>query len=506
MNVVRGRGGGGIEVTPGWGGVQRRVRRLVPRPVRRADLALFRAFARAEVPVLGPLLPPLSRAANHSKLWLTIAAGSAALGGRFGRRAALRGVVAIGATSALTNLPAKYLAGRQRPDLGVVPEVRRLARVPASTSFPSGHAASAFAFATAFGLERRRARVPLGALATAVAASRVYTGVHYPGDVLVGAVIGAAVARATTRPWPLADDSPATGTLAEPGLPVGADGEGLVVVANADAGGGPGGDPVDRLRRVLPQAQIVTVDRGEDLPDALRRAADGAAVLGVAGGDGSASAAADALSGTPVALLVVPAGTLNHLATDLGISDVTDAIAAARRGRVILADVGELDDRPFVNAASVGVYPHLVADRERWEDSVGKWPAAIAALLRVLWTHDPYELEIDGRRRRVWFLFFGNGTFSEDGLAPHRRRRLDDGTLDVRLVDADRRAARTRLLGALLLGRLARSPVYERRSAREVRVRSLDGPLRLAADGETWTGPKEITVRKRPVALRLLQP
>jgi membrane-associated phospholipid phosphatase len=383
MNVVRGRGGGGIEVTPGWGGVQRRVRRLVPRPVRRADLALFRAFARAEVPVLGPLLPPLSRAANHSKLWLTIAAGSAALGGRFGRRAALRGVVAIGATSALTNLPAKYLAGRQRPDLGVVPEVRRLARVPASTSFPSGHAASAFAFATAFGLERRRARVPLGALATAVAASRVYTGVHYPGDVLVGAVIGAAVARATTRPWPLADDSPATGTLAEPGLPVGADGEGLVVVANADAGGGPGGDPVDRLRRVLPQAQIVTVDRGEDLPDALRRAADGAAVLGVAGGDGSASAAADALSGTPVALLVVPAGTLNHLATDLGISDVTDAIAAARRGRVILADVGELDDRPFVNAASVGVYPHLVADRERWEDSVGKWPGGVVALPTV---------------------------------------------------------------------------------------------------------------------------
>lgn len=499
--------GGATEVTTRWGGVQRRVRRLVPAPIRRADLALFRAAARSELPVLGPLLPPLSRAANDSKLWLTIAAGSAIVSGRFGRRAALRGVLAIGATSALTNLPAKYLAGRRRPDLDVVPEVRRLARVPASTSFPSGHAASAFAFATAFGLERRRARLPLFALAGAVAYSRVYTGVHYPGDVLVGAAIGSAVARATTGPWPLADDTPATGALAVPApAGVGHDGTGLVLVTNADAGGALGADPVARVRDALPGVRIATVDRGEELPTALRRAADGAAVLGVAGGDGSVSAAADAATGAEVPLLVVPAGTLNHLAKDVGIAGVDDAIAAVRDGRVVVADLGELDGRTFVNAASVGVYPHLVADRERWEDKVGKWPAALVALLRVLATHDPYELEIDGRRRRVWFLFFGNGRFTEDGLAPSRRRRLDDGTLDVRLINADRRLARSRLVLALLTGRVARSPVYERWSAREVHVRSVDGPLRLAGDGETWQGPSEVTVRKRPAALRLLQP
>jgi diacylglycerol kinase family enzyme/membrane-associated phospholipid phosphatase len=495
------------EVTTGWGGVQRRVRRLVPGPIRRADLALFRAAARSELPGIGPALPPLSRAANHSKLWLTIAAGSAVLGGRFGRRAALRGVLAIGATSALINLPAKYLAGRRRPDLDLVPEVRRLARVPASTSFPSGHAASAFAFATAFGLEQRRARLPLLALAGTVAYSRVYTGVHYPGDVLVGAAIGSAVARATTRPWPLADDTPATGAPADPGGPgAEVDGSGLVLVTNADAGGALGADPVERLQRDLPGARCVTIDRGEDLPAALRGAATGARVLGVAGGDGSVSAAADAATAAGVPLLVVPAGTLNHLATDVGVRDVDDAIAAVRTGRIVVADLGELDDHTFVNAASVGVYPHLVADRERWEGVIGKWPAAIAALLRVLMTHEPYELQIDGRNRRVWFLFFGNGRFTEDGLAPHRRRRLDDGLLDVRLVDAEVPLARTRLLGALLLGRLARSPVYERWSAHEVRVRSLDGPLRLAGDGETWQGPAAVTVRKRPAALQLLQP
>lgn len=499
--------GGATEVTTRWGGVQRRVRRLVPAPIRRADLAVFRAAARSELPVVGPLLPPLSRAANHSKLWLAIAAGSAVVGGRFGRRAGLRGVLAVGATSALTNLPAKYLAGRQRPDLDLVPEVRRLARVPASTSFPSGHSASAFAFATAFALEQRRARLPLFALASAVAYSRVYTGVHYPGDVLVGAALGAVVARATTRPWPLADDTPATGAPAGPAtVRAEVDGTGLVLVTNADAGGALGADPVERLQHALPGTRWVAVEQGEELPAALRRAATGAAVLGVAGGDGSVSAAADAATATDVPLLVVPAGTLNHLAKDVGIADVDDAIAAVRGGRVVVADLGELDGRTFVNAASVGVYPHLVADRERWEDRVGKWPAALAALLRVLATHDPYELEIDGRRRRVWFLFFGNGRFTEDGLAPSRRRRLDEGTLDVRLVAAERRLARTRLLLALLLGRVAHTPVYERWSAQEVRVRSVDGPLRLAGDGETWQGPTEVTVRTRPAALRLLQP
>jgi diacylglycerol kinase family enzyme/membrane-associated phospholipid phosphatase len=497
----------GAELTTGWGGVQRRVRRLVPRPIRRADLALFRAAARSELPVVGPLLPRLSRTANHSRLWLAIAAGCAVLGGRFGRRAALRGVLAIGATSALTNLPAKYLAGRQRPDLGVVPEVRRLARVPASTSFPSGHAASAFAFATAVGLEQRRARGPLLALAGAVAYSRVYTGVHYPGDVLVGAAFGSAVAWATTRPWPLADDTPATGApVGAAGPAVEVDGTGLVLVTNAEAGGAFDAGPVERLQRELPGVRWVTIERGEQLPAALRRAASEAGVLGVAGGDGSVSAAADAAVAAGVPLLVIPTGTLNHLATDVGIGDLDDAIAAVRTGRVVAADLGDLDGRTFVNAASVGVYPYLVADRERWERVVGKWPAAIAALLRVLMTHDPYELEIDGRHRRVWFLFLGNGRFTEDGLAPHRRRRLDDGTLDVRLVDAEVPLARMRLVGALLLGRLARSPVYERWSAQEVHVRSRGGPLRLAGDGESWQGSETVTVSKRPAALRLLQP
>jgi diacylglycerol kinase family enzyme/membrane-associated phospholipid phosphatase len=486
--------------------VRRRIRSLVPPPIRRADLAAFRAVARTQLPVVGAALPVLSRAANHSKLWLAIAAGLQITGGRAGRRAALRGVLAIGVTSAVTNLPAKLLTARTRPDLELVPELRRLARVPTSTSFPSGHAASAFAFATAVGLERPRLRVPMAGLATAVAFSRVYTGVHYPGDVLVGAAIGAGVAGATTRRWPLADPAPAEAEPVDEVEHAGPDGAGLVVVANTGAGNALGPEPAERLRSLLPAAVIMETEAGEDLRTALRRAADRGKVLGVAGGDGSANAAASVAAERGMPLALVPAGTLNHLATDLGVEEVAATVRAIREGRTIAMDLGEIDGLPFVNAASVGVYPHLVADREALEDRIGKWPAAGWCLLRLLVTGRPFELEIDGQPRLVWLLFFGNGRYLGGGLAPTRRARLDGGELDIRLVHAEGPWARSRLFISLLTGRLGRSGVYERWTAEEVEIRSLQGPLQLARDGESWQGPSRFTVRQRRRALLVLQP
>lgn len=493
--------------TTAWGGVQRRVRRLVPAPIRRADLAVFRALARTEVPVLGPLLPRLSRAANHSRLWMAIAGLLAVLGGRFGRRAAARGMLAVGITSAVTNLPAKLLTGRVRPDLTVVPEIRRLAAVPASTSFPSGHSASAFAFATGASLEDPRLRPVLFPLAAAVATSRVYTGVHYPGDVLVGSAIGVAVACATRRAWPLADDRPATATLVEgEPLAVDRDGTGVVLVANVGAGGVLSAGQVDRICAALPGMRTIEAEPDEELPATLRRAAADARVLAVAGGDGTASAGAAAAHEAGIPLLVVPSGTLNHLAKDLGIEDVEDAVAAVRSGRTIRADLGELDGHLFVNAASLGSYPQMVDTRERLEGRIGKWPATLWSTLRTMRREEPIEVEVDGRERRVWLVYVGNSHHAAAGIAPARRRQLDDGLLDIRMVHADRPLARTRLFLSMVTGRLGRCAVYERHLADEIRIRSPHGPLRLATDGESWDGPEEFVVRKRKRALLLLQP
>ena len=156
------------------------------------DLAIYSAVAATPTPSLDEPLRRLSNAANNSGLWLTIAAGLGVAGGKAGRRAAVRGTVAIGVTSALVNIGIKSTWRRQRPDRAGagVPDQRNV-RMPASTSFPSGHAASAFAFAAAVGREEPWLGLSVRLLAAAVAYSRVHTGVHYPGDIVVGALIGA---------------------------------------------------------------------------------------------------------------------------------------------------------------------------------------------------------------------------------------------------------------------------------------------------------------------------
>lgn len=156
------------------------------------DRALYTAVASTPTPTLDEPLRRLSNAANHSRLWLAIAAGLAVAGGEAGRRSAVRGTLAIGITSALVNLAAKSVWSRQRPDrAGAGVPGQRNVRMPTSTSFPSGHAASGFAFASAIGRDQPSLGFALEFLAAAVAYSRVHAGVHYPGDVVVGSLIGA---------------------------------------------------------------------------------------------------------------------------------------------------------------------------------------------------------------------------------------------------------------------------------------------------------------------------
>jgi len=159
------------------------------------DLAVYQAVALTPTAELDGPLRHLSNAANHSRLWLGIAALIAVSGGQRGRRAALEGVLAIGATSAVVNLGIKPLAGRQRPvRIGPARWGARHVSMPESTSFPSGHAASGFAFAYAVGPHLPALAVPIRLLASGVAYSRVHTGVHYPGDVVLGSIAGASTA------------------------------------------------------------------------------------------------------------------------------------------------------------------------------------------------------------------------------------------------------------------------------------------------------------------------
>jgi undecaprenyl-diphosphatase len=159
------------------------------------DRAVYEAVARTPTAILDVPVRRLSNAADHSLLWLGIAAVMAVAGGARGRRAAVEGLVSIGVTSAAVNLGMKPLAKRRRPgDPGAGLFPARRIRMPGSSSFPSGHAASAFSFAYAVSRHLPELAVPIRLLAGAVAYSRVHTGVHYPGDVVVGAIVGAGTA------------------------------------------------------------------------------------------------------------------------------------------------------------------------------------------------------------------------------------------------------------------------------------------------------------------------
>jgi membrane-associated phospholipid phosphatase len=159
------------------------------------DAAVYAAIAGGRTPALDDAMRRLTRAADRSALWFGIAAATAAFGGSGGRRAARRGVTSLALASGFANLVAKPLTTRRRPERQELEELaRRHVPMPRSSSFPSGHAASAFAFATGAGAALPALSAPLRALATLVGYSRVHTGVHYPADVLAGAFIGISAA------------------------------------------------------------------------------------------------------------------------------------------------------------------------------------------------------------------------------------------------------------------------------------------------------------------------
>jgi len=164
--------------------------------LRRLDRLLMRRAHAIDSPDLDRVLVRITTAANYWRLWLAIAALLALLGGRRGRAAAGRGVLALVIAAVTTNGPVKLLTRRRRPAPSVRPA---LIRMPRSPSFPSGHSAAAFAFAAAAAGELPELAPVLGTLAVAVGYSRVHTGVHYPSDVAAGAAIGIGSAALSRR-------------------------------------------------------------------------------------------------------------------------------------------------------------------------------------------------------------------------------------------------------------------------------------------------------------------
>ena len=372
----------------------------------------------------------------------------------------------------------------------------------AALSTPAGPVAALSAMTAGVALESPAAAAPFAAAAMYAAVVR-----RSPADA-GGAALGATIAVATQKFWPVAPKEAAqlAPVFTHVDQRPSEDGEGIILIANANAGPALSGNPAEEVKEVLPAAEVIEVESPEEFAEALRDAGRRAVTIGVAGGDGTLNAGAAVAVAAEKPLMVVPAGTLNHLARDLGLIGVADAVHAVQHGQTVAMDVGLIDGKTFLNTASFGDYVTLVDARERLESKIGKWPAAVVALVRVLRNAEPVEVELDGKRRRLWMIFIGNCRYHPSGFTPSWRERLDDGLLDIRVVDASQPYSRTRLIAAILTGRLGRSRVYDQWRAESLAVKSFEGPLRLARDGETFDGSAEFTVEKQPRALAVFVP
>lgn len=447
----------------------------------------------------------LSKAADHSTLWVGIAGGMALIGGR-PRRGAVRGVLALAGSSVVANAILKPIFPRRRPPVRVWLSPRRGVQIPTSSSFPSGHASSAAAFTTAVAMESPIAGAVIAPLAAAVAYSRVHNGVHWPSDVFAGLAVGGAIAAGTRRWWAVRDEEPAElgPECSAPALPRG---EGLLVFTNPGSGVEDDG-VVDAVRELLPAAQIYEFDPDIDfdmqmdtqIPLTKPRA------LGVCGGDGTVVAVATAATKYELPLAVFPGGTLNHFARDIGSAEVEETARAIETGRAAFVDHAVVNtdtgvSAPFLNTCSLGGYPDAVRLREKWEPRLGKWPAAGAAMMRVLAAAAPMKVTIDEKPAVIWMLFVGNGRYSPADQVPMSRPDLNRGVLDIRYLRADKKFSRTRLLFAAATGTLGSSPVYVRALAPSMSVRIDDATVAVATDGEVVADASRFDFDTEPAAV-----
>lgn len=254
-----------------------------------------------------------------------------------------------------------------------------------------------------------------------------------------------------------------------------------------------------RVENVAPEAIAGTVRALASFYDAV--------VIG--GGDGSIGAAAGALAGGTVPLGILPLGTFNHFARDLGLPMMVEsAVRIVAAGQVRAVDVGEVNGRIFVNNTSLGIYPQLVLERGRSRGLVRLLAAAVA-FFRVLWRLPRPRLKIvmaaGGGWRKTSCLFVGNNFYGLDPLAPAWRSRLDGGELCLYIVNGDTRRTLLWLAFRAIFRRL--DPGRELTLLRLPAVTVITKRrIRVAIDGETLKLRAPLHFRIRPRHLRVLAP
>ena len=255
-------------------------------------------------------------------------------------------------------------------------------------------------------------------------------------------------------------------------------------------------------------------ETGPDIETLVREAvSERPKMLIAAGGDGTISTAAGALTGTQIALGVLPFGTLNHFAKDLGIPlDLEASVQNIIDDNVIAVDVGEVNGRVFINNSSLGMYPDIVRDRERQETRLGrgKWRSLAWASLSVLRRYPFLTVRIDvGAEKRVYvtpIVFVGNNEYEMEGFRIGKRSSLEGGALSVYVVKRHGRAALVRLSIKALFGHLRQARDFEALTASAFVIETRRAHALVSADGEVHRMSSPLHYRSRPRSLRVIVP
>ena len=290
-----------------------------------------------------------------------------------------------------------------------------------------------------------------------------------------------------------------------------------------DAAGSGHPEPVRRRRREAAVEQLTRIAGEHGALTKIRRARGGTELLAFAtqavseqgnpvvagGGDGTVNAVASKLIGTGTALGVLPLGSLNHFSKDAGIpQDVEQAVRNIFTGRVTAVDVGEVNDRIFLNNSSLGTYPEVVRMREEEQrHGQSKWAALVHAWVSAL-RHDA-QLHIrlrEGEEEAVTpLLFVGNNRYEIVGLKVGSRLALDAGHLWVCAAPRASRIERVRMGLRALFGRITYRDLNAR-DATEFTVYARERRVDVATDGEVTTMTPPLYYRCRPRALLVIVP
>jgi YegS/Rv2252/BmrU family lipid kinase len=429
--------------------VRKRTRTGYLSRLRWLDERLLLRLSRRPGPHLDPALALVSRAADRGLLWIGVAALLAAALPASGPRAARRGLISLGLASALANGPIKFLWQRGRPAGPLSEATARWIRPPVSYSFPSGHSASAFAFATGAAIEAPALAPPLLSLAATVAFSRVHTRVHYPSDVAAGAALGVAAAIATgpvsARFSDLLEQAAGRredrGGREEPPLRF----ERAVLVSSRNAGRA--ARELDRARSAIESSGIrilreLPVEQVERLKELLPPEPDDRLLVVAAGGDGTAGAVGDALARTGAVMGVLPLGTSNDFARSLGIHpDLEKAIAVFSQGKVSTIDLGclvtsEGVSMHFVHAATAGLNVSFakLATRASFRKRLRRLTYAAAAVV-ALRQYRPFRcrMAVHGRSEEVELTHLS--VINAPVFGGYLGLRVRNSSVDDRLLD-----------------------------------------------------------------------